>query len=92
MSHLAAILTQEQKDQLVGQKWTDDTFFNPIQDCNDNWVISEDEVQGNTNTNVSWVNSLTLTDYCHKIPPPITGTSGSSGSSGTSGSSDFMGI
>ena len=82
MSHLVAIITEEQKDQLVGQKWTDDTFFNPIQDCNDNWVISEEEVQGNTNTNFSWVNSLTLTEYCHKIPPPITGITGNP---------DFMG-
>ena len=71
MSHLAAVLTEIQKDELVGLKWTDDTYFNPIQDCNDNWVISEQEVNGNENTTVSWVNDLTLTDYCRKPVPPI---------------------
>lgn len=71
MSHLAAVLTEIQKDELVGLKWTDDTYFNPIQDCNDDWIISEQEVNGNENTTVSWVNDLTLTDYCRKPVPPI---------------------
>ena len=71
MSHLVAVLTEIQKDELVGLKWTDDTYFNPIQDINDNWVISEQEVQGNINTSVSWVNDLTLTDFCKPDYPPI---------------------
>lgn len=71
MSHLVAVLTEIQKDELVGLKWTNDTYFNPIQDINDNWVISEVEVNGNENTSVSWVNSLTLSEYQPKpVPPP----------------------
>jgi len=71
MSHLVGIITENQKDELVGLKWTDDTYFNPIQDINDNWVISEEEVNGNENTSVSWVNSLTLSEYEPKPVPPF---------------------
>ena len=71
MSNLVGIITESQKDELVGLKWTDDTYFNPIQDINDNWVISEEEVNGNENTSVSWVNSLTLSEYEPKPVPPL---------------------
>jgi hypothetical protein len=30
-----AIITETQKDELVGQLYTTDSYFNPIQDCND---------------------------------------------------------
>ena len=69
MSHLVGIITEIQKDELVDLKWTEDTYFNPVQDCNDNWVISEEEINGNENTSVSWVNSLPLVDYC-PLPTP----------------------
>jgi len=68
MAHLVGIITESQKDELIGLKWTDDTYFNPVQDCNDNWIISEEEISGNENTSVSWVNNISpLIDYC---PPP----------------------
>ena len=34
------LLTEVQKDELVGQWYAPDSYFNPIQDLNDNWVIS----------------------------------------------------
>ena len=71
MAHLVGIITESQKDELIGLKWTDDTYFNPVQDCNDNWIISEEEISGNENTSVSWVNNISpLIDYC---PPPNPG-------------------
>lgn len=42
------LLTAEQKDQLVGQKYDGVQFFNPIQDADGNWVISNEEVNGCT--------------------------------------------
>lgn len=40
-------LTVEQKDQLVGKQWGDKgQFFNPIQDVNGKWIISNEEVWG----------------------------------------------
>jgi hypothetical protein len=57
-------LTEEQKDQLVGQKWDIDTFFNPTQDADGNWFISEEEVNGCTHqvTN-EWIHELPLIPY-----------------------------
>lgn len=73
MSHLVGIITETQKNELTGHEWEPRSYFNPIQDCNDNWVISVEEIQGNINPDFSWVNTLPLIDYCPKPVPPITG-------------------
>ena len=39
------LLTELQKDELVGQLYAPDSYFNPIQDVNDNWVISVEEIE-----------------------------------------------
>lgn len=62
-----AILTAEQKEMLIGQQFAIDSFFNPIQDINDNWVISLTEINDCTNINYIWVQELTLIDYVPKI-------------------------
>lgn len=64
-----AILTTEQKDQLIGEQYATDSFFNPIQDANDNWVISEEEINYLTNHDFLWLNDLPLTMY---QPKPAT--------------------
>ncbi len=68
---LVAIITESQKNELVGKLYIPDTYFNPVQDNNNNWVISEIEVKENTNQEVAWVNSLPLTTFVPKpwIPP-----------------------
>lgn len=58
-------LTIEQKDSLVGTKFDGVQFFNPIQDINDNWVVSEMEVNL---CNLKWLKDLTLEVY---EPKPI---------------------
>jgi hypothetical protein len=62
-----AILTIEQKDLLVGQQYTTDSYFNPIQDLNNNWIISQEEMNGCTNEEFQWVKTLPLIDY---VPKP----------------------
>lgn len=42
------LLTIQQKDLLINQKWNEDTFFNPIQDASGNWIISNEEYYGCT--------------------------------------------
>ena len=62
-------LTIEQKDLLVGQKWNNDTFFNPVLDADGKWFISEEEYQGCTLLKAlelgisSWFPSLPQIDY-----------------------------
>ena len=62
---MIAILTIEQKDQLVGQTYDGVCYFNPIQDINDNWIISQEEV---IQSNIDWVKQLPLSEY---QPKPV---------------------
>ena len=61
------LLTVEQKEELVGQMYDIDSYFFPIQDINDNWVISQEEMYQCTNTNFAWVKYLPLIEYTPKL-------------------------
>jgi hypothetical protein len=63
------LLTEVQKDELVGQLYDDDSYFNPIQDIDDNWVISVEEMEYNVNPIFAWVKDLTLIEYKPKPSP-----------------------
>jgi hypothetical protein len=65
------LLTEDQKNQLVGQLYTDDSYFYPIQDAEDNWVISTEEMQFCTNPDFLWVKDLPLILYNPKPEPPL---------------------
>jgi hypothetical protein len=60
------LLTIEQKDDLVGQWYDPDSYFNPIQDANDDWIISVEEVNQCVNPNFLWVKDLPLIEYIPK--------------------------
>lgn len=65
------LLTVEQKDELVGQEYAPDSFFNPIQDDTDQWVISIEEMEYCTNELFLWVKDLPLIIYVPKTQLPI---------------------
>lgn len=65
------LLTVEQKDQLVGQWYAPDSFFNPLEDADDNWVISVEEMEYCTNPTFAWVKDLDLIPYNPKPIPPF---------------------
>jgi hypothetical protein len=66
------ILTIEQKDQLVGQLYDDDSYFNPIQDVDNNWIISQQEIEQNIFPIFDWLQSIPLIEYKPNLtPPPI---------------------
>jgi len=58
-------LTEEQKDQLVGQTWDGVQYFNPVLDADGNWFISTEEVNGCTHENgaFEWIHNLPLIPY-----------------------------
>jgi hypothetical protein len=58
-----AYLTIEQKDQLVGEQYANDSYFNPILDANDKWVISEEEINFLANHDFLWLNDLPISVY-----------------------------
>ena len=63
------LLTELQKDELIGQLYAPDSYFNPIQDLNDNWVISIEEIEQTVTPQFLWVKDLDLIPY---EPKPIT--------------------
>jgi hypothetical protein len=57
-------LTEEQKNLLEGKTYDGVQFFNPTQDADGNWFISNEEVAQTTNEEfTSWINDLTEIDY-----------------------------
>ena len=60
-------LTLAQKDSLVGAEFTSNSLFNPIEDSNGVWVITEEEVECCTDMNCCWVKELPSIEYSPKI-------------------------
>jgi hypothetical protein len=60
------LLTIEQKEEIIGQWYAPDSYFNPIQDAQDNWVISTEEMEQCVNTDYLWVKDLELIEYVPK--------------------------
>ena len=57
-------LTPEQAEQLRGTLYAADLYFNPIEDANDNWIISVEEV---STTTIDWVKELPAIEYNPKV-------------------------
>jgi hypothetical protein len=68
---LVGLLTIEQKDSLVGQLYEEDSFFNPLQDLSENWIISVEEMEFCVNPEFQWVKDLPLIEYKPKPSPPF---------------------
>jgi|688.fasta_scaffold2864404_1 hypothetical protein len=72
---MIAIITELQKNILVGKQFEQDSFFNPIQDLNKNWIISEIEYYhclglwylDELNAELVFITSLLLSEYSPKI-------------------------
>lgn len=64
------LLTETQKDELVGQWYAPDSYFNPIEDADNNWVISQEEMSQCVNPDFLWVKDLPLIEYKPKPTPP----------------------
>jgi hypothetical protein len=65
------LLTLAQKNEIEGQLYAEDSYFNPIQDINNDWVISTQEMEQCINPNFLWVKDLPLIDYEPKPTPPF---------------------
>ena len=75
-NELVALLTETQKDQLVGQLYAPDSYFNPIQDADGNWIISTQEQEFCVNPEFLWVKDLPLIPYNPAQPPIPPGPTG----------------
>ena len=76
---MIAIITELQKNILVGQTYDGTCYFNPIQDLNDNWVISEQEYYyclglwylDELNNDLQFITTLSLSEYLPKPQTPL---------------------
>ena len=64
-------LTELQKDELIGQVYAPDSYYNPIQDLNDNWIISIEEIEQTVTPEFLWVKDLEMIPYEPKPTPPF---------------------
>ena len=63
------LLSVAQKDLLVGQLFDEDSYFNPIQDDADNWIISIEEIEQNQNLSFGWLQDLEMILFVPKVNP-----------------------
>ena len=63
------LLSVAQKDLLVGQLFDEDSYFNPIQDDADNWIISIEEIEQNQNPSFGWLQDLEMIIFVPKVNP-----------------------
>jgi hypothetical protein len=66
---LVGLLTEVQKDELVGVYYSADSIYNPIQDIDNNWIISVEEMIYTSNPETLWVKDLDLIEYKPKPTP-----------------------
>ncbi len=57
------LLTFEQALELGGNTWAKDSYFEPLRDADDNWILSEEEATGNTNPRFDWVKDLPVIEF-----------------------------
>jgi hypothetical protein len=58
-----ALLTTAQKNSIEGKEFAPDSLFNPIQDLNNKWVISLQEIELATIPPYEWLKELPLIDF-----------------------------
>ena len=57
------LLTEEQKQQIEGKVFAQDSFFQPIEDANGNWVITSQEVLKADCEDILWIKNLPTIEY-----------------------------
>lgn len=66
---LVGLLTLEQKNDIFEMLYDEDSYFNPIQDADDNWIISIEEIENCNVEQFQWVKQLPLIEYKPKEHP-----------------------
>jgi hypothetical protein len=60
---LVGLLTLDQKNDIFEMLFDEDSFFNPVQDADDNWIISTQEIEFCTVDQFQWVKQLPLIEF-----------------------------
>ncbi len=57
------LLIQSEKDLILGKQYAPNSYFNPIQDNNNNWIISIEEVNNCVFSEFEWTKNCPLIDW-----------------------------
>lgn len=66
-----ALLTETEKNSLIGQQYSSYAYFNPIQDIDNNWVISIEEINLCDNQEFMWIKDLPFILFKQKPNPEL---------------------
>lgn len=61
-----AVITATKAKELQGKEFTKDSYFNPILDANNKWVISIEEIEQITNDEFAFLKDLPTIDFTPK--------------------------
>lgn len=61
------IITATKAKELKGKEFAKDSYFNPILDANNKWVISTEEIAQITNEEFAFLKDLPTIDFNPKI-------------------------
>jgi hypothetical protein len=65
------LLTETQKQEIEGKRFAIDSYFNPIQDEDNNWIISVEEQDQCIHPDFQWIKQCPHIEYKPKpIPMP----------------------
>jgi hypothetical protein len=67
------VLTEQQKDQLTGQCFAPDSYFNAIQDANNVWILTIIQIRDCVNTDFLWVKDLDMIEFMPAPQPQLPG-------------------
>lgn len=70
---IAGLLTEEQKDSLIGVQYMTDVYYHPVLNIDNVWCLSVEEIDATTDENYTWVRALPLIPFFPPLPP-VTGT------------------
>lgn len=60
---LAVEISKAQKNAIIGEKWNDTTFVNPVLNSEGKWILSKEEKDGNKNTALDFIKDLPEKSY-----------------------------
>jgi hypothetical protein len=60
-------LTISEVEVLSGKTYSDGCYYNPIQDKNNNWIISTEEIDKTTDPEFLWIKSISLIPFEGKV-------------------------
>ena len=63
------LLTIEQKEEIQGKEYAPDSYFNSVQDEDNNWIISIEEIEQNQNPDFGWLQDLEMIIFVPKVNP-----------------------